>query len=198
MKGKTDRTYIASMSFMLMIAVGLSLTGCASLRRKDQISMDYDVLKKAQGFSFGGVGSSGGPSDTTIAFKRIFNGVKAKEVFQELLIEATYEGKLYALCALFYLDYDKYVECIRLYEDSTKDVVVWDGCIKTQVPLCSIIKKKDGTVVRLKDNKQSIDEWMKDHGISPGEPFDIDFYGGGIPSVLSEYINSSDPRIKDK
>ena len=198
MKTKRYLPCIALMCFMLMSIVGVTLIGCASFGQKYQMSRDYSILEKANGFSFGGVGISGGSSDATIAFKHIFNSDKAGDVFDKLLIEATYEGRLYALCAMFYLDHDKYMETIKAYEDTTTNIVIWDGCTQTEVPLCSIIKKNDGIIVRLRDNKQSIDEWMKDRGIGFGDTFDIDFYGGGIPVMLSEYINSSDSRIRDK
>ncbi|MEJ2665037.1 MAG: hypothetical protein P8107_13515 [Spirochaetia bacterium] len=188
------RIFIISISVFL-----LQLLNCVNTNNTISYETnDYRILKKAEYFATGGIGYSGEAPEAIIAFKHIFNSKNAKEQFIALLSEATYEGRLYALCGLYYHDYKRYAEEINLYKNSVIEIQLFSGCERFKDSIKNIIEKQNKSTVRLKDNKQSIEEWAEEYHVDLSEGFEIDFIGGGIPVVLVNYIKSNDERIKFK
>lgn len=104
----------------------------------------------------------------------------AKDYFIQLEQDATLEGKLYALCGLYYLDYSNYNTYLEKYINDSSEVQWW-GSINS-IPVKELIKV-DGAV-RLKNLNETISKWLK-RTRTDVMKISLDFYGGGIPeSVL--------------
>ena len=128
----------------------------------------YDVLCKAWAFSDSATGYGGEMSEAIKAYSKLYKSHNAKDVFKHLEKDANMQGKLYALCAYYYLDNIYYHERIKYYIKSDEEVKLQYGCIGFSDKVSSVIKNEDGN---------------------------DDFIGGGIPATLKDYIahvNNSD------
>jgi hypothetical protein len=159
-------------------------------------SADYKVLLNAESFSDGGTGVSGTPTAETVAFKHIFFSENAGKTFDLLLANANFEGKLYALCGLYFYDFQKYKTYMEKYLNFNDRVTYFAGCLQEEIKISELIKDNDKDVVRLISNSQTIEAWINENNAHNG--YSVDFYGGAIPQSLKEYISSDDQRIKLK
>jgi hypothetical protein len=148
----------------------------------------FRTLLNAETFSAGGTGFAGMPTTETLAFKSIFSARNALEQFKVLFDKATSEGKLYALSGLYFYDYSKFKAAVNGLVDSPKKVTQFSGCMIGENKISELIKIESENVVRLGNNKQTIKSWMDENKITVG--FSVDFWGGGYPQLLKEYIQS--------
>ncbi|MCX7748088.1 MAG: hypothetical protein N2645_14570 [Clostridia bacterium] len=177
-------------NLFISLFILILITGDTENLFKDskKISIDdaYSILCKAEVFSNGPTGYAGIMSNEIKAYAKLFSNKNAKDLFMKLENEGTLEGKLYALCALYYLDNDYYNKVIINYSLCDKMVKEEVGCELLEIRLNELIKSNDKNVVKLSGNKDSIKEWQKRNNI---ETFVKDFYGGGIPCSLKDYID---------
>ena len=162
----------------------ISFTACAELHQNtiqiDEGDPDYIYLKNAPIFASGGVGYSNENPEATDAFGRLFQKDDALNYFLKLEAVANYEGKLYALCGLFYLDYDNWGNYMKKYERITKRITYFPDTTGIEnYPVNKIITSDEINVVRLEDCEDTIQAWRERNGISGS--YYLDFYGGSIP-----------------
>ena len=93
---------------------------------------------------------------------------------------------------IFY-DYSKFKAALVGLVDSQEKVTKFSGCFIGSSKISELIKIDTENVIRLKDNTQTIQSWMDENKITDG--FSFDFWGGGYPQLLKEYIQSDDSRI---
>ena len=182
-----------------LILCFLVLTTTAYCFADDKQTENYEyfkILLNAKTFSDGGTGEAGTPTEETIAFKHIFFSKNAHEEFKKILEKGSIAGKLYALSGLYFYDYPEYKKTVEKYLSVDDVVTIFSGCIIGQVKIKELMKRKSKNVVRLSNNQQTIGEWRKNNNVIDG--FSVDFYGGGYPQLLKEYITSTDERIKSK
>jgi len=99
----------------------------------------YQHLCSVKKFAFGGVGFAGITSDGEFAFRAVMLSPKAAELFRDGCVQATDEGKLYALCGLRQIDkeaYDHYVTTFRL---RTNYVRTQSGCVMRDKPMSMVV-----------------------------------------------------------
>jgi hypothetical protein len=156
----------------------------------------FKILLNAKTFSGGGTGEAGTPTEETIAFKHIFFSKNAHEEFKKILEKGSIAGKLYALSGLYFYDYREYKKTVEKYLNVDDVVTIFSGCMIAQLKIKELMKTKGENVVRLSNNQQTIYEWEKNNNVTDG--CSVDFYGGGYPQLLKEYIISNDERIKSK
>jgi len=72
----------------------------------DEANPNYLTLKNTSIFAPGAISDRGIIPEEIRAFGKIFEKENAVNYFYKLEFEANNQGKLYALCGLFYLDYD--------------------------------------------------------------------------------------------
>ncbi|MDR1563852.1 MAG: hypothetical protein LBS74_02735 [Oscillospiraceae bacterium] len=148
------------------------------------IDADYDLLKNAGTFACGGIGDAGTMPEEIAAFGRLFKQTNALELFYKLEAEGSNVGKLYALCGLYYLDYNYYSSLMNTYSKNESEIITISGCEVSKERISKIIRV-DGAM-RLKDNKETLGDWSKRTNI---HEYTLDFYGGSIPEFLMEYLN---------
>ncbi|MEJ2031654.1 MAG: hypothetical protein P8Y63_01125 [Deltaproteobacteria bacterium] len=169
---------------------------CLAGDKKTESCDYYKVLLNAKSFSVGGTSYAGTPTKETIAFKHIFFSKNADEQFKKLLENANLEGKLYALSGLYFYDSCAYKKTVEKFLGIDDAVTVFSGCILNKIKIKELIKRESENVVRLSNNRETIEEWQnKNHAMNG---FSVDFYGGGYPQLLKEYIISDDERVQSK
>lgn len=150
-------------------------------------NLDYIRLKNAPFFAYGNVGYAGETPKEHYAFRRLLNKENALYYFSKLERSANNEGKLYALCGLYYLDYDSYGNLMEKYGSSDEMVRFMSGCIISDEPISEIIKNddRDGTpAVRLRDKEDTIEAWFGRNNFDRKNGYIVDFYGGSIPYLV--------------
>jgi len=182
---------------IITILLFLLLTGCS----KDQIipyeqidfaainidetDRDYEFLKNAPFFANGGVSYSGRIPDEIYAWGRLMKKTNALDYFYKLESEANNEGKLYALCGLYYLDNENYDYLMKKYGSTDEKVSYMSGCVRYEgYSINELIKCNGKSVVRLKNNEDTVEDWLERNKRSS---FAIDFYGGSIPYLVMKY-----------
>lgn len=178
--------------FLLLITSAYSFADDNQAENND----DYNILLNAKTFSVGGTSYAGTPTKETIAFKHIFLAKNAHVLFEKIMENGSLEGKLYALSGLYYYDYRTYKMTVEKYMNVDDIATIFSGCILRKVELKELMKSKSENVVRLSNNLQTIEAWRNENNVSNG--FNVDFYGGGYPQLINEYIFSNDHRIKPK
>ncbi len=103
----------------------------------------YNCLRTAEVFTDGSSGVGGSMSEEIKAFKKLFESSIARDSFIKLEQEANIEGKLYALCALYFLDRSYYGKAIEKYKSSNETVKVQGGCMQWSTKLSDQIKEFD-------------------------------------------------------
>lgn len=156
----------------------------------------YNILLNARTFSVGGTSYAGTPTKETIAFKHLFFSKNAHALFKKLIENGSLEGKLYALSGLYFYDYRTYKMTVEKYMNVDNIATIFSGCKLRKVELKELMKSKSENVVRLSNNLQTIEAWRNENNVTNG--FTVDFYGGGYPQLIKEYIVSNDDRIKSK
>ena len=149
---------------------------------EESLVKDYGMLKNAKVFSYGPVGYGGIISEESNAFGRIYRSSNARTFFIRLEKEATMEGKLYALCGIYFYDDTLYQKLLARYETMNTEVCVQVGCALMDYAVSKLVKEPRDNVVRLKSNNDTIDHWLFRNNKTGG--YLVDFYGGGIPSNL--------------
>lgn len=153
----------------------------------DETDIDYLCIKNAMFFAESGVGYAGEIPDEIYAFGRLIKKENALDYFYKLESEADNEGKLYALCGIYYLDYNNYYYLMEKYGSSEETVSYMAGCIWMEdYPINELIKRDDNGVVRLENNTDTIDKWLKRNSTTS---FIEDFYGGSIPNMVMQNSN---------
>ena len=127
-------------------------------------------------------------SDEINTFGRLYQDSNALNYFYILEAEASIEGKLFALCALYFLDYDYFRYRIEYYALSEDYVNIYYRN-NPLFQLKDVIKSNAKDAVRLKNNEDTISDWLKRNFT---RSFTVDFYGGSIPSTLIETISAKE------
>ena len=179
--------------FSLAVCVlALGLAACQSGHVPDvEVSAEYqesyELLKHAEYFANGGIGFSGDTPDELAAFSELYGSPHAKEHFQKLEAEATMAGKLYALCGLYYLDYENYQQYLAPYKTSKENVKYFAGCSLVTHPVSDLIYTEQEPVMRLESPDDTIEAWPDRTGASGWR---YDFYGGGYPASILNHIKN--------
>lgn len=85
----------------------------------------YEILKNARIFAVGGVGQANSCPKEIEAFVNLFETLNAQDIFKQLEKEATFEGKLYALCAFYKIDKPYYNYLMQKYKESNNSFSIW-------------------------------------------------------------------------
>ncbi len=101
----------------------------------------YEHLCAIKKFAFGGVGYGGVTSYGELAFHAVLKSPKAAEIFRDACVQATDEGKLYALCGLRQTDREAYDHYVATFRTETKQVRTQSGCIVTDKPMSLVVQE---------------------------------------------------------
>ncbi|MEI6602611.1 MAG: hypothetical protein WCL54_03910 [Clostridia bacterium] len=94
-------------------------------------SKAYNILKEARMFSGNprdNLGNGATRTDEIDSFAVLFNNPHAEYLFRKLEKEATMHGKLFALCALYYLDNDYFKKVVEKYASRKEIIKGQIGC----------------------------------------------------------------------
>jgi hypothetical protein len=100
---------------------------------------DWNTLKGAQWFAFGGIGIAGTTSKEEIAFRSLLHEPNAVGRLKSLLSEANLAGQCYALLGLHLLHDQAYRENIARYKSSAARVKTVAGCMITEQPVSTVV-----------------------------------------------------------
>lgn len=182
------RVWKVCLAVLLIAALGSLGNGAINLSEEEQSA--FNTLMQAQSFSYGGVGVNRLMSEETAAFQTLFSSENALACFARLEAEANTQGKLYALCALYYLDYDNHAARMQHYLADSGEAYCLAGCASYSDSVPSIIRAEedDGPVrlVRLQGKDDTIEAWQQREGV---DTYRVDIYGGGIPAFLTSYVD---------
>ena len=176
----------------------LLLSGCAAKTSQTsdfifEINIsnpDYLLLSNAEFFACDGVGYGTDIPAEIFALRRLVWLKNGRDYCIMLEKYGNNQGKLYALCGLYYLDYPYYTQLMEKYVQNSEEVVSWVGCVVMTYTVKDIVLYQmqpydDGAVlVRLANNTESLDNWLAKNDTPNG--FIVDFYGGGIPAHVGE------------
>lgn len=154
----------------------------------------YTVLAETPEFCGLLVGASGSTPTVVYAFRTLLASPQADAAFKELLLEATQEGRIYALCGLYHTDPIHFEKVVQMYRTSDEPVNALFGCISYTMTVGEIVEKKDGpAAVRRRDRKQSFEVWRKE---MQSKNLGLDVIGGGWPSFLAEAKLPAEPKAR--
>lgn len=143
---------------------------------------NYKILMETGMFAIDAIGENGAIPKELKAFGKLYTKDNAKEYFIDLEKNATLEGKLYALCGLYYLDNSYFYEVIEKYKTMKSKVFCMFGCLMHEFKVYGLIENdKDNNVVRLFDTNDTIEAWRKRNNI---DSVMYDFIGGGYPYTV--------------
>lgn len=115
------------------------------------------------------------------AFRQMFREPDADAAFKSLLNSATTAGKLYALCGIYYTDPAYFEKAVSRFLHSNQQVQTYFGCMVSSERVADIVQKSGPHVVRLKNRKQTIQEWSEE---TKAKGVALDITGGGWPCVF--------------
>lgn len=176
------RRVAAVWSLSLVLTCGIGAEPPAELSAKARKA--YAVLAETPEFCGLLVGTDGATPTVLYAFRTLLAAPQADAAFKELLLEATQEGKIYALCGLYHTDPIHFEKVVQMYRTSDEPVNALFGCVSYTMTVGEIVEKKDGpAAVRRRDRKQSFETWRKE---MQSKNLGLDVIGGGWPSILAE------------
>jgi len=184
---------------LISLFVFILIISCLNSYRNTE---NYKIIKNAESFSVSGTTISNKPTKEILAFRNIFLSINAKSQFFDLLSKSNYEGKLYALCGIYHYDYEYYKKIIKDYLKVNTDIIYFEGCAIIDINIKDLILRNKENVVRLKNNKQTIDQWLdenenlvktdtKNDSRLPKSiaTYTLDFIGGGYPQKIIENLH---------
>ena len=127
-----DKTPKSLMEYIENQRIGIIQWVKKETRKINKKDKNYILLKKAKFFATGGVGIVGEKPDEIEAFAQMIRYSDAKNYFVKLEEEANNEGKLYALCGLYFLDKEYYYAILDNYMSSKDKVTTMGGCIQQE------------------------------------------------------------------
>ncbi len=170
-------------AFLLLgSALLISTASAAPPKLGEKAQKAYATIKDAPEFCGTAVGYAGTTPPVVHAFRDLISDPQADAAFKSLLTEAKLPGQLYALCGLWFTDPAAFKVAAEPYRQSKKEVATYEGCEKSNQRVAEIVESKAPHVVRLKNNKQTIQDWSAAH---KGE-LSFDIIGGAWPSVFKE------------
>jgi hypothetical protein len=101
----------------------------------------YEHLVGIKRFAFGGVGFFGGTSNGEFAFCAILKSPKASDLFKDIYLQGTDEGKLYALCGLRVIDHDAFNHYFAIFRTENKRITTQSGCVIREEPAGEVIQR---------------------------------------------------------
>lgn len=167
---------------LLLVACGAGDNGTPPEALTPEMRPHYDILLNTE--SFGGTFGFGPEvPGNTMAFRALVEMPDAGAVFRDLLEKATPEGRMYALCGLWYTDHDSFLTAAEELKGSCDQVMIQSGDMFYPMAVASVIESPDSSVVRLDHIGQTPEEWLRENSLCDGS-FITDMIGGGWPSLL--------------
>lgn len=155
----------------------------------DESNANYRLLLATDCFYYNVAAGSDIPAEIS-AFSALFAHEDSWAYFMVLEEQGGPAGQLYALCGLYYLDYEYYRERIDSYCTDERQVLMDNAGIRWTTPVKSIILREaleeGDVVVRLDDNTVTLESWLQEQQPTS---YILDFYGGGIPELLSRFCS---------
>ncbi len=123
------------------------------------------------------------------AFQMLLHEPLADTAFKSLLATGSPESQLWALCGIYFTDENTFKAETPHLVDSRTNACIMLGCMLFETPMAEIIASRESNVVRLRDNKETLDEWWKRNPekLAPGQGAHYDIIGGAYPEVLRTF-----------
>jgi hypothetical protein len=172
-----------SWGIVVLFASVVNLSGAEPPPLGAKARAAFEVLKGTPTFSSTTVGIAGITPREVFAFRDLLDDPQADAALKILLKEATPEGRLYAVCGLWFTDPAEFQAQVKLLEHTSMKVNHVDGCERGEERVNRLVWSNETGAVRLKDNKQTIKEWLETH--KPVTMY-YDVAGGAWSSLLRD------------
>lgn len=182
-KIQTEKTGLEESSTESKIKENMELFNAKKLSPEGQKA--YENLLKAARFKQGAVGYAGTMSPYVESFNVILKEKAADEAFKALLNEATTAGKLYALCGLYFTDYETFQKETGKYAKSEESVEAMSGCMIFSEKIANLVESKSEKVAIIKPSQTIEDFWKT----NPGS-YELDIAHGGFPATFKRFANT--------
>lgn len=153
-----------------------------SLSNEGQLA--YARLLKAERFAYAGVGYAGTLPKEVLAVRTLLGERNAKPALLMLLKEATAEGQLFALSALYLVDQQTFELQVKKFITTNADVRVQSGCRSYTQKARELVRRSGDNVVRLPPGT-TLAQWSQAHPKLARSGYRLDIAGGGIPAKLA-------------
>lgn len=144
----------------------------------------YNILLKAQRFEEGLIGYAAQLSKNVISLNDLAKEKEADAAFKSLLKNAELAGQLYALCGLYYTDYDFFKKEIQNYKEKEDSLETMSGCLVFSKKVLEIVNKNAKNVAIISPQETMEDWWKKNKG-----SYELDILHGGFPATFRHYKN---------
>lgn len=151
----------------------------------------YNTLLNAQSFESTHIGAAGSFSKLVESLGILQKEKNADEAFKALLKNATLPGQLYALCGIFYSDYDFFLKEVENYKNSQQSIQDISGCMISQRKVAEIVESKNPKVAIIKPSETLDDFWKENKG-KQGISFDISH--GAYPAQFKDAFEKEQKR----
>ncbi|MDD4869442.1 MAG: hypothetical protein PHR77_02685 [Kiritimatiellae bacterium] len=176
----------------------LGIAGCASVPSTlltDELSKGAyrQVLNETMWIDGAVYGYAGDIENRTATATRLLAGhEKARAIFLRLLADAKPAGKLYALCGLYYADWDEFQKQVEALRHDPREVSTTTADVVGPQRICDIVfcpyRDKDRERIVLKRG-QTLHQWLKENKGKKG-------YGDISGGVYPENIVNPDSEQK--
>lgn len=145
----------------------------------------YNTLLNAQGFESTHIGAAGSFSKLAESLGILQKEKNADEAFKALLKNATLPGQLYALCGIFYTDYDYFAKEVENYKNIQESIQDVSGCMIMQKKVAEIVESKNPKVAIISPT-ESLDDFWKAHQGKDGQGISFDISHGAFPAQFKD------------
>lgn len=144
-----DLTHVmrVTLSIFLFLLMGFSCVSCRSTtdpRATWTSGEGYEYLIVARRFALGGVGVAGETSTGEYAFRAMLRSRTASDSFKFIFsreVQATEEGKLYALCGIRATDRAAFDHYAAIVVSTNAEVTTLSGCIVLNPRAADVVKQ---------------------------------------------------------
>lgn len=144
----------------------------------------YEMLLKTERFEQGAVGYAGIVSRYVESFNVILKEKAADEAFKSLLRQAPTAGKLYALCGLYFTDYEFFRKEVGKYVKSDESVEVMSGCEIFSEKVAKLVESNAKNVAIINPSQTIEDFWKTNKG-----SYELDIAHGGFSATFKRFAN---------
>jgi hypothetical protein len=145
----------------------------------------YNTLLNAQSFESTHIGAAGSFSKLAESLGILQKEKNADEALKALLKNATLPGQLYALCGIFYTDYDFFAKEVENYKSNQELIQDVSGCMISQRKVAEIVESKNPKVAIIKP-AETLEDFWKAHQGKEGQGISFDISHGAYPAQFKE------------
>lgn len=175
---------IAGLFFLVLVLTG-ACRETAPQRPSPALSPEGDralaLLLTATRFTDDAVGDGGETPEEVLALRTLWKERDPGPAFAHLVAEASFPGRLFGLCGLWYTDPAGFDRAAAPFRRLDTMIPIQMGCEGGEMPVREIVDR-GATAVRLESREQSNKAWFAKQPKDRSAHYDI--VGGGYPCLF--------------